>query len=350
MPAREALEGIPGVLSRRGWTAIRRETRGREPKSGPAQDPREAIFELAVSRGWILRELAFDAVSLEDVFVRLTRHEEAVPAASRGAGLRPLRREPLRRRPDDAMRKFLAIVGREWRAYFFSPLAYVILAAFLLMNGFIFYAIVHFLNAPGRPKGQALPLLFTNTYFWLFNLFVVPIIAMRLFAEERKTGTIEILLTSPVSETIVVLGKLLGRSRLLSDSLGADARLRLHPAGADADRRRPVAAGYLAIALLGGVFPRRRDVRVDADEEPDRRRDPLPFAMLIPIFSAGLVESMVTDPGKAGACSTISISGTTWTSSLAASWTPGASSTTSRPRRSFSSWPRSRLSAKKETP
>src|SRR5262249_8680275 len=92
------------------------------------------------------------------------------------------------------MRRLSAIIAREWRAYFFSPLAYVILAAFLLMNGLIFYAIVSFLNQPGAPKGQALPYLFTNTYFWLFNLFVVPIIAMRLFAEERKSGTIELLL------------------------------------------------------------------------------------------------------------------------------------------------------------
>ena len=108
------------------------------------------------------------------------------------------------------MRKLFAIVGREWRAYFLSPLAYVILAAFLLMNGFIFAVIVTFLNTPEAPKGQALILLFTNTYFWIFNLFVVPIIAMRLFAEERKTGTLEMLLTSPVSEATVVLGKFLG--------------------------------------------------------------------------------------------------------------------------------------------
>jgi ABC-2 type transport system permease protein len=79
--------------------------------------------------------------------------------------------------------KFLAIVAREWRAYFLSPLAYVILAAFLFMNGMIFAAIVAFLNTPGAPKGQALPFLFTNTYFWIFNLFIVPIITMRLFAE-----------------------------------------------------------------------------------------------------------------------------------------------------------------------
>jgi len=53
------------------------------------------------------------------------------------------------------MRRFFAIVGREWRAYFLSPLAYVILAAFLVMNGLIFYAIVSFLNAPNAPNASS---------------------------------------------------------------------------------------------------------------------------------------------------------------------------------------------------
>ena len=54
------------------------------------------------------------------------------------------------------MKKLFAIIGREWRAYFLSPLAYVILAAFLLVNGYIFSIIVNYLNSPGTPKGQAL--------------------------------------------------------------------------------------------------------------------------------------------------------------------------------------------------
>ena len=107
------------------------------------------------------------------------------------------------------MRRVFAIVGREWRAYFFSPLAYVILAAFLLLNGIIFYAILSYLSTPSAPKGQALILLFTNTYFWIFNLFVVPIISMRLFPEERRSGTIELFLTLPISMTEAVAGKFL---------------------------------------------------------------------------------------------------------------------------------------------
>ena len=68
--------------------------------------------------------------------------------------------------------------------------------------------------------------MFTNTYFWIFNLFIVPIITMRLLAEERKAGTLEVLLTSPVSEATVVLGKFLGALGFFLVALGPDPRLR----------------------------------------------------------------------------------------------------------------------------
>ncbi len=108
------------------------------------------------------------------------------------------------------MRKLMAIVGREWRAYFLSPLAWVILAAFLVLNGYVFTIILAVLNEPGAPKDQALLYLFANGFTSWFTLFIVPIIAMRLFPEERRSGTIEVLLTSPVTEGEVVLGKFAG--------------------------------------------------------------------------------------------------------------------------------------------
>ena len=195
------------------------------------------------------------------------------------------------------MRKLFAIVGREWRAYFLSPLAYVILAAFLLMNGFIFAFIMNFLNSPSAPKGQALVLLFTNTYFWIFNLFVVPIIAMRLFAEERRSGTLEMLLTSPVSEGTVVLGKFLG-------ALGFFLTLWLPTLVYVAILRwntriewGPVASAYLAVALLGSYF-----LSVGAFASTLTKNQIVAaifsFAMLIVIFSGGLLESAVNDPAK----------------------------------------------------
>jgi ABC-2 type transport system permease protein len=195
------------------------------------------------------------------------------------------------------VRRFLAIVGREWRAYFLSPLAYVILAAFLLMNGLIFYAIVSFMNAPGAPKGQALIFLFTNTYFWIFNLFVVPIIAMRLFAEERKSGTIETLLTSPVSEGTVVLAKFTGALgfflTLWAPTLSYVLILR---AQTPVDFG-PVASSYLAVVLLGAFF---LSVATFASTLSKNQivAAILAFGMLIPIFSAGLLASLGSDPSK----------------------------------------------------
>lgn len=188
------------------------------------------------------------------------------------------------------MRRFLAIVGREWRAYFFSPLAYVILAAFLFLNGLIFWRILVYLNMPGTPKGQALLLLFTNTYFWLFNLFVVPAIAMRLFAEERKSGTIEILLTSPVSETEAVLGKFAGALGFFL-TLWAPTVLFVWILRSQTPiDLGPVASGYVGITLLGAYF---LSVGTFASTLTKNQivAAILAFGMLIPIFSAGLFES-----------------------------------------------------------
>ena len=193
------------------------------------------------------------------------------------------------------MRKLLAIVEREWRAYFLSPLAYVILAAFLLVNGYIFYIIVNYLNSPGAAKGQALPFLFTNTFFWFFTLFVVPIISMRLFAEERKAGTLEMLLTSPVSEGTVVLGKFLG-ALLFYVSLWLPTLVYVGILRAQTPiDLGPVAASYLAILMLGGFF---LSVGTFASTLTKNQiiAAILSFAMLIVIFSAGLLQNLVTDP------------------------------------------------------
>jgi len=106
------------------------------------------------------------------------------------------------------MKKVVAIVQRELIAYFSSPLAYIVLTAFLLMQGYIFYIIVSYLNNPMTQAMTPLRLFFGGTiFFWLFLLFVIPVITMRLVAEERRSGTIEVLLTSPVSEAQVIAGK-----------------------------------------------------------------------------------------------------------------------------------------------
>jgi ABC-2 type transport system permease protein len=194
------------------------------------------------------------------------------------------------------MRKLFAIVGREWRAYFLSPLAYVILTAYMFLNGLIFAKVVSFLSTPGGPRERFLPIMFTNTFFWIFILFIVPILTMRLLAEERRSGTLEVLLTSPVSETQVVLGKFLGAlgfflvlwlpSLVFILYIGAKTEVDL---GA-------VAAGYLGIALLGSYFLA-IGTFASAVTKNQILAAILAFAMLIPIFSVGLFESGA-DPAR----------------------------------------------------
>jgi ABC-2 type transport system permease protein len=188
------------------------------------------------------------------------------------------------------VRRVVTIMGREWRAYFFSPLAYVVLASFLFLNGMIFYRILEFMATPSAPKGQAVVYLFTNTYFWIFYLFFVPVIAMRLFPEERRSGTIESLLTAPVTEFEVVLGKFLGA---LGFFLTLWAPTLLYVLFLRTYTRvdfGPVASGYLGVALLAAYFV---SVATFASTLTKNQiiAAILAFGMLIPIFSAGLFES-----------------------------------------------------------
>ena len=194
------------------------------------------------------------------------------------------------------MRKLFAIVGREWRAYFFSPLAYVILTAYMFLNGLIFSRIVAFLSTPGAPRERFLPLMFTNTYFWIFTLFIVPILTMRLLAEERRSGTLEVLLTSPVSEATVVLGKFLGALGFFLVLWLPSLIFILYLRSQTAVDLGAVASGYLGITLIGAYF-----LAIGTFASTVTRNQILAailaFAMLIPIFSVGLFESGA-DPGR----------------------------------------------------
>src|SRR6186997_2797774 len=102
------------------------------------------------------------------------------------------------------MRIFLTLLTKELRAFFFSPVAYVVLALVMIINGFSFRAAIAMLES--RPQlGSIVTWTFTSDWFWLSYFFVFPLITMRLFAEERKLGTWETLFTAPV-RTWQVLG------------------------------------------------------------------------------------------------------------------------------------------------
>ncbi|MEI6392047.1 MAG: ABC transporter permease [Verrucomicrobiota bacterium] len=104
----------------------------------------------------------------------------------------------------NAWRNVWTITKRELGAYFTSPLAYVFIVIFLLLCGFFTFFVAHFLEA-----GEAsLVRPFFDWHPW-FYLFLVPAVGMRLWAEERRVGTIELLLTMPITAWQAIVGKFL---------------------------------------------------------------------------------------------------------------------------------------------
>jgi ABC-2 type transport system permease protein len=108
------------------------------------------------------------------------------------------------------MRAFWPIYKRELFAFFVTPLAWVLIVVFLIVQGMHFFLLVdHFARLP-EVAGDETPLsaFFGNTVLLYLVVFVlVPPMTMRLFAEERRSGTVEMLMTAPVSSAAVVLGK-----------------------------------------------------------------------------------------------------------------------------------------------
>src|SRR3954453_5949240 len=107
------------------------------------------------------------------------------------------------------MRKFLVLLGREIRSYFYSPVAYIVLVFFLLVSGVDFYFQVSFMNQR-QLQYTVQEAFFNSVFFWFAFVLIFPLITMRLFAEEFKLGTIEPLMTAPVRDWQVVLAKFFG--------------------------------------------------------------------------------------------------------------------------------------------
>jgi ABC-2 type transport system permease protein len=107
------------------------------------------------------------------------------------------------------MQKFLTLLGREVRSYFYSPIAYIVLVFFLLLSGVDFFFQLSYMN--GKPTPYSVQEAFFNSiFFWFAFVLIFPLITMRLFAEEFKLGTIEPLMTAPVRDWQVVLSKFFG--------------------------------------------------------------------------------------------------------------------------------------------
>jgi ABC-2 type transport system permease protein len=161
--------------------------------------------------------------------------------------------------------KVWPIFKKELRLYFTSPVAYVIMTIFLLLAGFFFYSIFAFftmasMQSAMNPQmaGQlnvtdsVLRPLFSNLSVIL--LLLMPLFTMRLLAEERRSGTIELLLTYPVRDGAVLLGKYLAAFALYAIMI---ALTLVYPAIVMYFSRvewGPLLTGYLGLLLMGSMF------------------------------------------------------------------------------------------------
>jgi ABC-2 type transport system permease protein len=144
------------------------------------------------------------------------------------------------------MRGFAVLLQKEGMALFSSPIAYVVVAVFLLIMGYSFTLTLFISHTP-----SLVPL-----FFQMFVLFLlsVPIITMRLVAEERKLRTIEILLTAPVTEVQIVLAKFTASLALLVLMLALSAAYPIVLGFYGDPDWGPIYSGYLGLVLLGAAL------------------------------------------------------------------------------------------------
>ena len=148
------------------------------------------------------------------------------------------------------MKNVPSIFIREMKTYFISPIAYVALIVFVLLSGYFFAA---YFNWASRYQGEAnMRVIFHNMS--IVMLFLAPLITMRLFAEEKRYGTIEILMTSPVTSVEVVLGKFAASLALFIIMLILTFTCPLFLIIYSTPSIAPIAVGYLGLLLLGTAF------------------------------------------------------------------------------------------------
>jgi ABC-2 type transport system permease protein len=163
------------------------------------------------------------------------------------------------------MRNILAIAGREVRAYFATPVGWLVLCAFLLITAFFFLLMLGMYNMQAAEMaynpyaGSEMNLdeylvapFFGNTAVIL--LFICPLLTMRLFAEDRKSRSLELLLTSPASTTEIVLGKYLGAVGFFAIILLCTAHYPAQLFWMGEPDPGVMASSYLAVLLLGSCF------------------------------------------------------------------------------------------------
>ena len=140
----------------------------------------------------------------------------------------------------------LVISRREIRTYFNSPVAYIVVPVFVILTGYLFFTQL-FLEKQADMRGffNIMPLLF---------MFMIPAITMRLLADEKSSGTLELLITMPVRDWEVVFGKFLAAMALLCTAIGLTLVFAITVKSLGPLDRGPAIGGYLGLVLMGGAY------------------------------------------------------------------------------------------------
>lgn len=198
-----------------------------------------------------------------------------------------------------------ALIAKELRSYFVSPVVYVVGAVFLLIFGVLSYLAV--VNAGAQAvrlmqlQGAAAQLnlndlVFRPTFYSmaLVVLLVVPLLTMRLFAEERKLRTFELLMTSPIGVNEIVVAKFFSVYAVYLGLLGFTALVPFILSIFSSFDWNPVFTGYLALALLGALFLS-TGVLASAMTENQIVAAFLSFGLLIIVWLLGAFGSVIGD-------------------------------------------------------
>jgi ABC-2 type transport system permease protein len=140
----------------------------------------------------------------------------------------------------------LVISRREIRTYFNSPVAYIVVTVFSIITGYLFFTQL-FIEKQAELRGlfNIMPLLF---------MFMIPAITMRLLADEKASGTLELLITMPVRDSEVVIGKFLAAMALLCTAIGLTLVFAITVKSLGPLDRGPTIGGYLGLVLMGGAY------------------------------------------------------------------------------------------------
>jgi ABC-2 type transport system permease protein len=149
---------------------------------------------------------------------------------------------------NSAWKSVRTIARRELAGYFISPVAYVFLVIFLLLTGFFTFTVGAFFE-----RGEASLVSFFVWHPWLY-LVLVPAVGMRLWSEERRSGTLELLLTMPVTAWQAILGKFLASWAFLAIALALTFPVVITVNVLGSPDNGIIVAGYLGSVLLAGAY------------------------------------------------------------------------------------------------